>query len=211
MESEGSLPYSQQQVPSPNAQADKSQSSASHLNTTHLIIILSYDTIRWENHEWTYCHVSELCEHPIVFAFPSVMGVQVSNYWFGACSDLCLTWKRHGMAHSCITIPGTQLLLQFLAHSCINIHVTQLNYNPWHTAVITILGTQLYYYPWHTAAITILGTQLYNHPWHTAVLQSLAHSCITVLGIQLYYNPWQTAVLQFLAHRCYHNAWHTAV
>jgi len=57
MESEGSLPYSQQQVTSPNAQADKSESPASRLNT-HLNIILSYDTIRWENHDWTYCHVS---------------------------------------------------------------------------------------------------------------------------------------------------------
>jgi len=50
MESEGSLPYSQQQVTSPNAQADKSESPASRLNT-HLNIILSYDTIRWENHD----------------------------------------------------------------------------------------------------------------------------------------------------------------
>ena len=50
MESEGSLPYSQQQVTSPNAQADKSETLASHLHT-HLNITLSYDTIRRENHE----------------------------------------------------------------------------------------------------------------------------------------------------------------
>ena len=121
MESEGSLPYSQQQVTSPNVQADKSESPASHLNI-HLTIILSYDTIRRENHEWTYCHVSELYEHQIAFTFPSVMGVQVTNYWFWTCFDLYLIWKRHGMAHSCITILGTQLY-----------------YNSWHTAVLQFL------------------------------------------------------------------------
>ena len=89
MEVEGSLSHSQQQVTSSNAQPDKSESPASHFNT-HLNIILSYDIIRRENHELTYCHVSELYVHPIVFAFPSVMGLQVSNYWFWACFDLCL-------------------------------------------------------------------------------------------------------------------------
>jgi hypothetical protein len=89
MEYEGSLPFSQQQVTGPNADADKSESPTSRLNT-HINIILSYDTIRWEYHERTYRHVSELHEHPTVVTFPSVMGVQVSNYWFWACFDLCL-------------------------------------------------------------------------------------------------------------------------
>jgi hypothetical protein len=171
MESEGSRPYSQQQVTSPNAQADKSESQASRLNTD-LNVNLSYDTIRWENHEGTYCHVSELYEHPTVFMLPSVMGVQVNNYWFWACSDLCLIWKCHGTAHSCYSNSWHTVVQQSLAHSCIKSLA-------------------------HSCT-TILGTQLNYNYWHTAVLQSLAHSCITILGTQLYYNSWHTALLQFL-------------
>jgi hypothetical protein len=155
--------------------------------------------------------------HPIVFKFPSVTDVQVSNFWFWASFDLCLIWKRHAMAHTCITIHGTQLyynpwrttILQFLAHSCIAIVGTQL---------YPYFGIQMYYYYWHTAllqflahscitilvhrCITILVKKLYYNSWHTAVLQFLAHRCITIPGSQLCYNSWQTVVLQFLVHSC---------
>jgi hypothetical protein len=113
------------------------------------------------------------------------------------------------MAHSCITLPGTQLLLQFLAHSCTTILGTQLYYNPWHTAALQSLAHSCYYSSWHTAELQSLAHICITLPDTQLLSQFSAHSCITILGTQLYKpwhtavsNPWHTALLQSLAHRC---------